>query len=336
MPEFMAFTVKRVLKIFKQQTQIRAISIPYTFPVDINHLLAFERVVREGSFSRAAWALGVSQPTISTRIQHLETEVGGALFRRGRKVILTERGVRFLPHVRKTLANLNDGLEAARLDAGAQGRLTIGVLRSLTGNLFGPALRRFYQQCPEVECYAQEGDHWQLLELLTDGVIELALVCWPVQNPLLADLTPIFRLREDMVLVVNPKHELAALERVTQEDVIRFADPFLLLRWWQTTPLEITSLAARARASIDAPMETGLHLVKHANAAGIFPKMMVRAALERNELHEVHVQDLPPLFRDTALVHLTRRDQLSTLAERMVQALVLEARLQKLELTLEK
>jgi LysR family transcriptional regulator, low CO2-responsive transcriptional regulator len=330
----MAFTVKRLLQIFKMQRQIREISIPYTFPMDINQLVAFERVVREGSFSRAAWALGVSQPTISARIQHLETEVGGALFRRGRKIALTERGVHFLPHVRKMLANLNDGLEAARFEAGAQGRLTIGILRSQTGSLFGPALQRFYQHYPEVECYAQEGDHWQLLELLADGVIELALVCWPVQDPLLADLTPIFRLREDMVLVVNPDHKLAKLETVTQEDVIRFADPFLLLRWWQSTPFEITGLAARSRASIDTPMDTGLHLVKHACAAGIFPKMMVRAALERNELYEVHVQDLPPMFRDTALVHLTRRSQLSTLAERMVEMLVLEAKAQKPELTL--
>jgi LysR family transcriptional regulator, low CO2-responsive transcriptional regulator len=302
--------------------------------MDINQLVAFERVIREGSFSRAAWALGVSQPTISARIQHLETEVGGLLFRRGRKVSLTERGVRFLPHVRKLLVNLNDGLEAARFDTGAQGRLTIGILRSLTGSLFGPALRRFHQQCPEVECYAQEGDHWQLLELLADGVIELALVCWPVQNPLLADLTPIFGLREQMLLVVNPKHALATLETVTQADVIRHADPFLLLRWWQTTPLEITGLTARARASIDAPMETGLHLVTHANGVGIFPKMMVRAALERGELCEVHVQDLPPMFRDTALVHLTRRTELSALAEHMVEALALEAKLQKLELRL--
>jgi LysR family transcriptional regulator, low CO2-responsive transcriptional regulator len=334
MLESMVFTVKRVHQIFKRQTQIREISFSYTYPMDINQLVAFERVVREGSFSRAAWALGVSQPTISARIQHLETEVGGSLFRRGRKVTLTERGVRLLPHVRKMLTNLNDGLEAARLETGSQGRLTMGVLRSLAGSLLGPALQRFYQQNPKVECYAQEGDQWQLLELLADGMIELALVCWPVQNPLLADLTPIFTLREQMVLVVNPKHELAKLETVRQEDVIRHADPFLLLRWWQTTPLEIIGLAARARVSIDAPMETGLHLVKHAHAAGIFPKMMVHAALKRDELREVQVQDLPPMFRDTALVHLTRRAKLSMLAERMVQTLVLEAKAQKLQLRL--
>jgi Bacterial regulatory helix-turn-helix protein, lysR family len=54
--------------------------------MDVNQLIAFERVVREGSFSKAAWSLGVSQPTVSARIQALETMVGGLLFRRGRPV----------------------------------------------------------------------------------------------------------------------------------------------------------------------------------------------------------------------------------------------------------
>ncbi|MDQ6660475.1 MAG: LysR family transcriptional regulator [Chloroflexota bacterium] len=40
--------------------------------MDINQLLAFERIVREGSFSRAARGLNISQPTISARISALE------------------------------------------------------------------------------------------------------------------------------------------------------------------------------------------------------------------------------------------------------------------------
>ncbi len=55
--------------------------------MDLEQLQAFERIVREGSFSRAARSLDIAQPTISARIQALEVEVGGALFLRGGRKI---------------------------------------------------------------------------------------------------------------------------------------------------------------------------------------------------------------------------------------------------------
>lgn len=61
--------------------------------MDTDQLLAFERIVREGSFSRAARALNIAQPSISARIQALEQEVGGPLFlRSGRKITLSSLG----------------------------------------------------------------------------------------------------------------------------------------------------------------------------------------------------------------------------------------------------
>ncbi|HEX5691219.1 MAG TPA: LysR family transcriptional regulator, partial [Roseiflexaceae bacterium] len=72
--------------------------------MDLHQLMAFERIAREGSFSRAAWSLQIAQPTISARIQALEQEVGGALFvRGGRRVTLTERGESFLPYARRAM-----------------------------------------------------------------------------------------------------------------------------------------------------------------------------------------------------------------------------------------
>jgi DNA-binding transcriptional LysR family regulator len=44
--------------------------------VDIGQLETFDRIVREGSFSRAAVALGIGQPAVSSRIQSLEQTLG--------------------------------------------------------------------------------------------------------------------------------------------------------------------------------------------------------------------------------------------------------------------
>lgn len=83
-------------------------------PRDIEQLQAFDRIVRDGSFSRAALALNITQPTISARIQGLEQAVGGPLFLRGgRAILLTELGESFLPYARRALAVLAEEPEAA-------------------------------------------------------------------------------------------------------------------------------------------------------------------------------------------------------------------------------
>src|SRR5690242_12243270 len=83
--------------------------------MDIDQLSAFDRVVREGGFSRAAIALGIGQPAVSSRIRALEEAVGGALFVRGRRIALTPLGESFLPYARRALEVLGEGVEAARL-----------------------------------------------------------------------------------------------------------------------------------------------------------------------------------------------------------------------------
>src|SRR4051812_10031850 len=109
--------------------------------MDRAQLTAFDRIAREGSFSRAALAIGIGQPAISARIHALEAAVGGALFTRGRRIALTPMGESFLPAARRALQVLDEGLETARLaQSGQRGRIRVGVLGSLAGGLAGAAL----------------------------------------------------------------------------------------------------------------------------------------------------------------------------------------------------
>ncbi len=299
--------------------------------MDIDQLIAFERIVREGSFSKAAWSLGIAQPTISARIRGLEQAVGGSLFHRGRTVKLTERGSSFLPYARRMIATLQEGLEAVRLaHSGERGRLAIGALRSLTGRFLSPALGKFQQQYPEVECYVREGDHWQLVEMLADGVIELAVICYPVMEPALTDITPLLQFRERTVLTTSKRHPLAKQRRVTQAEIAKHAKPFMLLRWWQVTPMPITSLATKAKQVADLPMNTGRFLLQDSLGMGFFTKMVILPDLETGNVVELEVTDMPFIYRDTALVRLSRNSNLSPAAINFAQLLQGEATKQKL------
>ncbi|WP_309571036.1 LysR family transcriptional regulator, partial [Deinococcus sp.] len=229
--------------------------------MDLETLRTFDHIVREGSFSRAAWVLNVAQPTVSARIQALEREVGGALFTRGRKVSLTQRGHGFLPHARRALATVQDGLDAARLaGSGERGRLAVGALRSLSGAFLAPAVAQAYRQRPGVECVVREGRHAEIVEYLADGVIELGVICWPPADGHHPDLTPLLHFREPVLPTLHPAHPHAHHEAQPVETLLAEAKPLLLLRWWQFTPPEVQSLAAQAPEVADVPTDTGRHL----------------------------------------------------------------------------
>ena len=294
--------------------------------MDTEQLLTFERIVREGSFSRAAWSLDVAQPTVSARIRALEQAVGGPLFARsGRGVVLTDLGVSFLPFARRAVEVLDAGVEAARqAQVGQRGRVSIGVLESLSGSFLGPALARFHAAHPEVEVLVRAGRHAQLVELFHDAVVRLALVAWPSHNVLTGDVEVLMTLREPVVLVAAPSHPLArrraAEESIDQDAVLALARPFLLLRWWLVLPPAVASLAERARPVVDVPMDTGRQMVLGGVGAGFFPWMQVADSVRAGRLVALDVADLPPVDRVAALLRRAGSAPLSVAAEALVDA----------------
>jgi len=272
--------------------------------MDTEQLIAFERIAREGSFSRAAWVLGLAQPTISMRMRALEEAIGGRLFVRGsRGVILTDLGSSFLPYARRALEVLDAGVAAAReAQAGQRGRVTIGVLESLSGTFLGPVLAQFHAAAPQVEVLVRAGRHEQLMELLLDGVIGMALIAWPCPDTLTTELEVLLALREPVVLVCGPRHPLARQPELTLERAIELADPFLVLRWWLALPDAVERLARQARSVLDVPMDTGRQMVMSGVGVGFFPWMQVADPLDAGQLVLVSVHGMPALLRESALV----------------------------------
>jgi DNA-binding transcriptional LysR family regulator len=284
--------------------------------MDIDQLIAFDRIVREGSFSRAAWELHIAQPTISARIQALEQEVGGPLFARGgRRISLTALGASFLPYARRAIEVLAEGAAAAReAQAGQRGRLTIGVLGSLAGCFIAPTLAQFQRGHPQIECYVRAGSHQRMVDLLCDGVVELGLIAWPCLDPLSVELTVLLKIREPVILAVPAHHPLAERRAATLAEVAETAEPLLLVRWWQSTHASVARIAARAKCVANVPPETARQLIEEGIGIGFFTRTQIADALADGRLCEVHVTDMGPIARDSALVQLARQKRTSVVA----------------------
>jgi DNA-binding transcriptional LysR family regulator len=291
-----------------------------------DQLAAFDRIVREGGFGRAAVALGLGQPAVSARIRALEGAVGGALFTRGRRVALTALGESFLPYARRALEVLGEGIEVAWLaQTGERGRLRLATLDSLAGGLVGPALAAVLRDRPTLDCTVKGGDHELVVGLLLDGLAELGLVVWPCTDAGVADLQAILLLREPVVLAVAPSHPLAGRGPVPLAEVARQARPFFRLRWWQRHHPRLEELARRSGTSVELTMEAGRTLALAGVGGGFFVRTYLAEELARGALVVVPVSDLPPLTRGTALVRRRRAGPLSPAAAALVEALRREA-----------
>lgn len=291
--------------------------------MNTGQLLAFERIVRDGSFSRASQWLDISQPTISARIRNLEKEIGGALFvRGGRYMALTELGESFLPYARRALTILQEGKEAAQLvQMGQRGRLTIGTIESLAVGFLAPAVSRFYRAHPQVEIFIRAEHTAQIVPMLEDGVIKLGLITWPFFG---VDVVPLLRFREPLVLVVSPAHRLAAKGPFTLAEAAQAAKPLLQVRWGPLGRPLLAQLTELTAEHIEVPIDTARQMVLHGVGAAFLTETLIEQELKMRQLVKVPISDLPPIFRESALVRL-RRSVLSRVAENFIAILKEEA-----------
>lgn len=138
-------------------------------------LRAFHGVAVEGGFTRAASALGITQPTLSAHIRALEEGYGIKLFERGgRNVHLTALG-RELMSVVGPMFTLED--EARRILGGAldldDGRLLLGADNPIAAMRL---MRRFRDAYPKVGLSLAVGNAQRVIELLTTYRCDVAIL----------------------------------------------------------------------------------------------------------------------------------------------------------------
>src|SRR5215467_3161523 len=105
--------------------------------MELHQLRYFVTVVRDGTFTKAAERLYITQPSLSEQIRKLETELGSPLFQRlGRRLALTGAGQAFLPHAERVMLEVQQAQARVQEVQGLRrGSLAIGVLPSAAARL---------------------------------------------------------------------------------------------------------------------------------------------------------------------------------------------------------
>ncbi len=268
---------------------------------DLEYLVA---VADHRHFGRAADACHVSQPTLSTQLKKLETELGVDLVERARQVVLTEPGERVVERARAILADVDAVRGIARQASDPRaGTLRLGAFPTIAPYLLPHVVPHLRHEFADLELHLVEEKTPVLLDRLGAGRIDAAVLAMPVPDESL-HVEPLFR--EDFVLAVPAGHHLAGLPEplplsaLTGERMLLLDDGHCL----RDHALSVCRLAGiREQPGFRA---TSLETLRYMVAAGagvtLLPRMAVEPPVAASESIVLKAFQAPAPAREIALV----------------------------------
>jgi len=246
--------------------------------MEVHQLRYFVAVADEGSFSRAAAKVRVSQPSLSQQIRKLEAEMGQPLFDRlPRSVVLTEAGRCLIDYARQILASIGDARRCVdELKGEVAGKVAVGAIPTIAPYVLPGLVVTFPKHYPDVILEIVEDVTDSITRRIEVGELDVALAssCRP---------SPTLRREsvgvEPLLALVPEKHPLAKKDVVELDDLK--SQRFLLLHEMHCLSQQVNHLLESRRlrpeiALAGSQLSTIANMVAASIGVSIVPQMMVK------------------------------------------------------------
>ncbi len=273
--------------------------------VTLLQLEYFVAAVEHGSFSAAAAALHVAQPSLSEQIRRLEDRLGVVLFvRTNRRLVLTDAGHLLLPRARSVLVAAEavaDVVRPVRTLTG--GTVSFGTFSSAHHFLLVDLVSTFRERYPGVRVRMLGRNSAEVADAVRDGRLEAGLVALPVDTQGLDVTRPVWT-AEVVYVSADPA-------RVTGPVGVELlaGRPLVLpeARWGEADPTR-RQLSERARAA-GVRLEPAVEVELPAAAVALAARGVADAVVSRSLLAATDVDGRlgwapldPPMFETFAFV----------------------------------
>ncbi|HEY3653358.1 MAG TPA: LysR substrate-binding domain-containing protein [Steroidobacteraceae bacterium] len=191
--------------------------------LDIKHLRYFVGVVDAGSLTRAAAALHVAQPALSSRIARMEDAFGVKLLvRSAQGVHPTEEGRILYVTAARLLRDLENVAATVRsLGRSPAGRVTVGCIQSAANMIAVPLITAVLEQLPQVELSVVSGQSVEIYRRLMSGELDLAVI---IRTSNVHGISSRKLLTEDLLLAVSARNDpLPGLDTVTAAELTKLS-----------------------------------------------------------------------------------------------------------------
>ncbi|MEL0027244.1 MAG: LysR family transcriptional regulator [Perlucidibaca sp.] len=185
--------------------------------ITLKQLDVFAAVAREGSVTRAAGWLNLTQSATSMALSDLETQLGARLFDRvGRRLQLNELGARLLPLAQETVARASEIEDIASSDQPGVGRLRISASLSIGSYLMPQLIGDYLGTHPEAEISLNVGNTRQVIEAVRQFSCDIGFIEGSCHEP---DIEMLPWREDELVIYAGSQHALARQRGVSAEDL---------------------------------------------------------------------------------------------------------------------
>jgi DNA-binding transcriptional LysR family regulator len=262
--------------------------------LDLAQLEIFLCIAEEKSFSRAAEKMLRTQPALSIAIKRLEEELGEPLFDRSSKSgTLTEAGRILLSYAQRMINMRDEAKEAiSELRGMFRGRLTIGANESTSLYLLPKLLLEYRRRHPQIKIEVFRNISEKIPSEVLERNLDFGFLSFDPMHPSLQSLEVH---RDELVLVVPPKHHLAGRKQVTVKDLGN--EHFVAHNVKTPARTRIFDFFAQHRTPLNisielATLETIKEFVKLEVGLAILPRLAVEEEIKSGELIEVPVKGM--------------------------------------------
>jgi len=272
--------------------------------VDLRQLEILQAIAETGSFTACGRKLNVSQSAISRQILLLEEELGEPLFLRvGRQVRMTsaaeslvQLGQRVFQDVRETVGAITDRTRELRGTLRLSGGMTVCLY------VFPPLLKHLRRVHPHLDVRLTVALAGKSVQEIRGGRVDAGLLTLPVEE---TDLMTVPALREELLLIASPTHQLAKRRKVQARDLAWL--PFVLFEFGSATRKVIDNFFATQNIEPTIVMDTEnveiiKAMVKTGLGIGIVPYQSVAREVKGGQLFCTRIEG-HELVRETGWVY---------------------------------
>jgi DNA-binding transcriptional LysR family regulator len=244
--------------------------------MDVTLARTFLEIATSGSFLRASERLHVTQTAVSARVKTLEALLGRQLFVRNKSgASLTAAGDQFVRHAAALIQVWERARQQVSVPAGRRAMLTIGCEASLWDPLLLEWLLWMREAAPDLALRTEVGLAGDLLDQISNGTLEIAVLYAPQQRPgLRIDLLA----EEKLVFVTTSRHGR-----------VPTPDQYVSIDWGPEFAAQHSlAFPGLSSAGVSASLgPLGLGYVLATGGAGYFRTAVVRKHLRAGRLHRV-------------------------------------------------
>ena len=293
-------------------------------PATLHQLKVFETVARNGSFTRAAEELLITQPTVSSQVKQLTKAIGLPLFEQiGKSLYLTDAGQELLATCQDIFEKLNNfEIKIADLKGTKQGQLNLAVIT--TAKYFVPRLLgSFCQNYPGIDVALKVTNHHEIQQRMQTNKDDLYIVSNPHQE---IDLTSQPFLNNPLVVVAKKDHPLAQKKNIELKELRD--QSFIMREQGSGTRDAILKLFDQHDISVKVKLELGSNeAIKQAISGGLGISILSEHCLISEGISgELTILDFKsfPIKRRWYVSHLAGK-KLSVIAETFLDYLLEES-----------